>query len=90
MKLQATVVLASSLIGGVAFAASPECELQADVSWMEQGAFEQKVETLGYTIENLVVSEGNCYQLTGQKDGQGVIAFFNPQTGDVVQEDIAQ
>lgn len=91
MKKLATVVLAVSCISGVAMAASPECEIQADVTWMEQSAFEQKAETLGYTIDRLEVSDGNCYQLTGQnRDGVGVIAFFNPQTGDVVQEDVAQ
>ena len=91
MKKLFSVVVLTLSTSGLALAAAPECDLQADAAWLEQGEFQEKAESMGYTISDLVVSDGNCYQLTGQnKDGQDITAFFNPQTGDVVQEDIVQ
>lgn len=74
-----------------AFAMTPECELEADQAWMEQDLFESKVQEMGYVIEDLVVSEGNCFEVTGKnRDGQDMTAYFHPQTGDVLQEEVVQ
>lgn len=78
-----SVVLSGSALTAELF----ECEIKANVAWMEQGEFENKVTDMGYTIEQLAVTEGNCYQLIGQnRDGQVVAALFNPQSGELVQE----
>jgi len=92
MQKLLAVLLATSFTSGFAMAGdSPQCELQPDVVWMEQAEFEEKVQGMGYTIDQLAVSSGNCYQMMGQnKAGEGVMVFFNPQTGDVVQEDLVQ
>ena len=73
------------------FAAGPECELAVDQKWLEQIEFESKIEDMGYVIDELLVSEGNCFEVTGKNSaGKAMIAFFHPQTGEVMQEDIVQ
>ncbi|MBX2885569.1 MAG: PepSY domain-containing protein [Granulosicoccus sp.] len=79
------------MVAASAFATMPECELQADQVWLEQDVFESKVQEMGYVIEDLVVSEGNCFEVTGKNaNGQDMKAYFHPQTGDVLQEDVVQ
>lgn len=86
-----SLVAAMSFVSTSALAMAPECELEADQAWMEQGTFETKVQEMGYVIEDLVVSEGNCFEVTGKnRDGQDMTAYFHPQTGDVLQEDVVQ
>lgn len=80
-----------SLASASVLAVTPECELNADKAWMDQEAFESKVLEMGYMIEDLVVSEGNCFEVTGtNQNGQEMTAWFHPQTGDVLQEDVVQ
>lgn len=90
IKSIALIATLSAVSFGV-FAAGPECELAVDQQWLEQAAIESKIEDMGYVIDELLVSEGNCFEVTGQnRDGKDMTAFFHPQTGDVMQEDIAQ
>jgi len=80
-----------SVFSAAVFAAPPECELIADQAWLEQDVIEKQIQEQGYVIDDLVVSEGNCFEVTGKnKDGQDITAFFHPQTGVVQQEDVAQ
>ncbi len=89
--VSATLFATLLAFGGTAFADAPACGEAQDDSWMQPEAIQEKIETLGYTIENLGISEGNCYELTGLNvQGQSVTAYFDPKTGDVVQEDVAQ
>ena len=77
--------------GGVALAEGPTCGEARDDSWMQPEAVQERVETLGYTIENMSVSDGNCYEVTGLNvQGKSVTTYLDPRTGDIVQEDIAQ
>lgn len=79
------------LISGVSFAESPVCGEAQDDSWMEPDAMQDRIESLGYTIDSMGVSEGNCYQVTGLNvEGKQMTAYFDPKTGGVVQEDIVE
>jgi len=87
----ATILLGTSALSSIAFAENAVCAASQDDSWMEPEALQQQVETLGYTIETMGISEGCCYQPTGLNDqGQSVTAYLDPVSGMVVQEDIAQ
>lgn len=95
MKLikKSNAVLMSSLLmfSGVALAESPDCGATQDDSWMAPDVMQEQIESLGYTIESMDVSDGNCYQMTGlNTEGQGVTAYFDPRTGGVVQEDVVE
>ena len=82
---------AAATFGTGAVAESPMCGEAQDDSWMQPEAVQERVETLGYTIEGMEVSDGNCYEVTGMNvQGQSVTTYLDPRTGDIVQEDIAQ
>ena len=86
-----TLLFGALALSGTAFAESPICGEGQDDSWMQIDALQEKVETMGYTIEDMGVSEGNCYQVTGLNvQGQNVTAYLDPRTGDVLQEDVIQ
>jgi len=49
---------------------------------------QEQLEALGYTVESMDVSAGNCYQVTGLNvKGENITAYLDPRTGSVVQED---
>jgi len=86
--LLASVLLMSS---GAAFAESPVCGEAQDDSWMAPEALQEAIESQGYVVESMDVSEGNCYQVTGLNgNGEGVMAYFDPRTGGVVQENVVE
>ena len=86
-----TLLFGALALSGNVFAESPICGEGQDDSWMQIDALQEKVETMGYTIEDMGVSEGNCYQVTGLNvQGQSVTAYLDPRTGDVLQEDVIQ
>jgi len=87
----ATLLVSSFAFTSAAIAESPMCGAGQDDTWMPPEAIQEKIETMGYTIENMGVSEGNCYQLTGLNvQGQSVTTYLDPRTGDVLQEDIVE
>ena len=82
---------AAASFGGAAFAEGPTCGEARDESWMPIEAVRERVETLGYTIEDMGDSEGNCYEVAGLNvQGRSVTTYLDPRTGDIVQEDIVQ
>lgn len=88
--------LAGALLAGLgatpaALAAGPTCAPAQDDSWMQPDAVQQVVETMGYTIDGMGISEGNCYEVTGRNTaGESVTTWLDPRTGDVVDEAVAQ
>ena len=85
------LVFGALALSGAAFAESPMCGEAQDESWIQLDAMQEKVETMGYTIEHMEISEGNCYQVSGLNvQGQSVTAYLDPRTGDLVQEDVAR
>lgn len=90
-KVNTLLVASLFLFGGSAYAESPACGDPQDDSWMEPEIMQEQIESLGYTIESMGVSEGNCYEVTGLNvQGKSVTAYFDPRTGGVVQEDVVE
>lgn len=90
-RTNAVLMASLFMFGGVAYAESPACGDPQDDSWMDAEVMQEQIKSLGYTIETMGVSEGNCYQVTGLNvQGKSVTAYFDPRTGGVVQEDVAE
>ncbi len=91
---KSTLIIATTsllLMSGASFAESPVCGEAQDDSWMEPDVLQDQIESLGYTIDSMGVSEGNCYQVTGLNvEGKQMTAYFDPKTGGVVQEDVIE
>jgi len=83
-----TIALFSAMaFSGSALAESPACGDPRDDSWMAEELILEKVQDMGYAIDTLGVSEGNCYEMTGKNtSGESIIAFLDPRTGDIVEE----
>jgi len=91
IALSGTVCAVAATFGTGVLAESPVCGEARDDSWMQPEAVQERVETLGYTVENMGVSDGNCYEVTGMNvQGESVTTYLDPRTGDIVQEDIAR
>jgi len=85
----ATVFVAIAF-SGAALADIPTCGDPQDDTWMQVDAIEKKAEIMGYTIEGMNVTEGNCYEMTAVNvQGQNVRTYLDPRTGDVVQDGIS-
>lgn len=76
-----SLILLTSLIAisGAAMA-EPTCHAPKD-KWMSQASFKQSLETQGYKIKTLKVTNG-CYEIYGlDKAGKRVEMSFDPETG---------
>jgi len=90
-KTSAVLLTSVLLFSASAFAETPVCGEAQDDSWIAPEALQEQVEAVGYIVESMGVSEGYCYQMTGMNaDGLAVIAFFDPRTGAVVKENLAE
>lgn len=82
--------LAGSLFAAAPAFASPECTTEPKDKWLTEDAMKAKATELGYKAEVFKV-EGNCYEIYGyNKDGKQVEVYFNPVSGDVVEEEIEE
>ncbi len=82
--------LAGSIFAAVPALASPECTTEAKDKWLTEDAMKAKATELGYKTEVFKI-EGNCYEIYGyNKDGKQVEVYFNPVSGDVVEEEIEE
>lgn len=71
------VILALST---AALASEPTCNAPKS-SWMSEAAFKKSIETQGYKIKTLKVTNG-CYEIYGHdKAGKRVEISFDPATG---------
>lgn len=90
-KTNAALVVSLLMFSASAFAQSPACGEPQDDSWIKPEIMQQQIESLGYTVETLGISEGSCYEVTGLNvQGKAMVAYFDPRTGDVVQEDVVE
>jgi len=91
VKTSAVLLASMMMFAGNAFAEAPTCGEAPDDSWMPPEALLELAQGMGYTIESIEVSEGNCYQMAGTNaEGKAITAYLDPRTGDVVQEDAAE
>lgn len=91
MKASSALIVTAIMFNAPAFAAGPACGEAQDDSWMQQDAVQDKVEGMGYSVDSVGISDGNCYEVTGRNsDGNGVITYLDPRSGEIVQEDPLQ
>jgi len=82
-----TSMFAALAVSGAAFAESPACGDPKDDSWMAEDVILEKVQGMGYAVDSIGVSDGNCYELTGQNtNGDSVITYLDPRSGEIVDE----
>lgn len=80
------LVLAALAAGPVL--ADPECTTADQSKWMDQGDFRSELEAQGYKIKVFQVTDTNCYEIYGwQPDGSRVEIYYDPVTGEKVQEE---
>lgn len=83
---QIFIVLAIAIIPCSALA-GPTCTSEPKEKWMSENAMKVKIGELGYQYKIFKVTTGNCYEIYGQdKQGKRIEIYFNPITGDVVEE----
>jgi len=87
----APAILFSFFLAGSAIAESPTCTDAYSDAWMQPDAMQEKIEAMGYKINSMGISLGNCYEMSGfNVQGQSVTAYLHPLTGVVVQENLSQ
>lgn len=83
----AAVFMALFLVGGLVHA-KKNCTDQPKEKWMDEGAFQKRLQDEGYKIRKFK-QPGSCYEIYGtNKDGKNVEIYFNPVDGSVVKEEI--
>ena len=67
--------------------ADPTCASGPKEKWLSEDAMKQKIVALGYKYDVFKVTKGNCFEIYGRdKAGARVEIYFNPLTGEVVNE----
>jgi hypothetical protein len=67
--------------------ASPQCTTEPSSKWIAPEAMKKKVSVMGHRIDVFKTTKGNCYEVYGKDSaGKTVEIYFNPMTGDVVEE----
>lgn len=90
-KSSAALLIPMIMFSGVAFAETPVCGEAQDDTWLAPEVIQEQVQAMGYTVDSMNVSEGNCYQMTGMNaDGQNLTAYLDPRTGVILKEDLAK
>lgn len=91
MKASPAIIVSAFMFNAPAFAEGPACGEAQDDSWMQPADVQDKVEGMGYSVDSLGISDGNCYEVTGRNgDGADVITYLDPRSGEIVQEDPLQ
>ena len=92
MKLNKTLatgaLAAAALFSSAPAFASPDCTKEPKEKWLSEDAMKAKIGEMGYKIDVFKI-EDSCYEIYGyNKDGKQVEVYFNPVSGDVVEEEI--
>ena len=88
MQLRHLLMLSVFAIVPSVASASPSCTTEPQSKWMSEDAMKAIIKDLGYTVKTFEVT-GSCYEIYGyNKDGKQVEVYFNPVSGDVVEEEI--
>ena len=80
-------VLALAATAGIAHA-DPTCTTEPRSKWMAESAFKEMAvkEHKISEVRKFEVTDTNCYEIYGFRDGKQVEIYFNPVDGKVVQE----
>lgn len=86
MKIRYITAAAVLLFTGAAVA-GPQCTDAPQSEWMSEDAMKQQLADQGYVIDEFKVTDGNCYEIYGEdKEGVKVEIYFNPVSGEAVEE----
>lgn len=68
--------------------ADPTCTTEPRAKWMAESAFKEMAvkEHKISEVRKFEVTDTNCYEIYGFRDGKQVEIYFNPVDGKVVQE----
>jgi hypothetical protein len=87
-KIAVIATIAGGLAATVPAIASPDCTKEPQDKWLTEDAMKAKVAEMGYKADVFKV-EGNCYEIYGyDKAGKQVEVYFNPVSGEVVEEEV--
>ena len=82
-------IMAIAFVPAISFAAgavSPTCESGDKAAWMSTEVIIEKAAELGFTVESVAITDGNCYYATStDSDGDDIDLFFDPLTGEKVE-----
>ena len=88
MPIRATIAAILLALVPTLALAGPACTTEPKDKWMSEADMRQKMDLLGYRVNNFEI-KGSCYDVFGwTKDDKRAEVFFNPVTGDIVQSEI--
>ncbi|WP_218310958.1 PepSY domain-containing protein [Alteromonas antoniana] len=90
MKIISLAVIAGAALTLSACSKSPstQCTTAPQSEWMDQTQFQNDLKDKGYTINEFVVTDGNCYEIYGMDAAdKKVEIYFNPVDGSIVKSE---
>lgn len=68
--------------------AGPQCAEQQTDQWLSEDDMKAKVAEMGFTYDKFKISRGNCYEIYGHNtEGEKVEVYFDPVSGDIVEQE---
>ncbi len=81
-------VIAAATVSGCSVESGTQCTTAPESQWMDKAEFQAQLKSDGYTINEFVVTEGNCYEIYGMDaDNNKVEIYFNPVDGNIVKSE---
>ncbi|WP_216671239.1 PepSY domain-containing protein [Mangrovicoccus sp. HB161399] len=90
MKAALAALVPCLCLAAGAAAASPTCTAEPQSAWLTEAQMKQKIAEMGYgEIKVFRTSTTGCYEIYGyNKDGVKAEVYFNPVTGEIVEENL--
>jgi len=85
MKRLLTITAITLVSTGALANDGPMCTEAEVATWMSEKEFVTMAGKLGYKVDELMVTSGNCYALSKIDGTEGEMDYFNPVTGVIVQ-----
>ena len=77
--------IAAIAISSPAFA-GPHCTDAPQSSWLTEVEMKERIKPMGYQVDVLKKTTGNCYEIYGKdQSGKRIEIYFHPVTGEVVK-----
>ena len=90
MKIVSLAVIAGATLALSACSKEPstQCTTAPESDWMDQTQFQENLKSQGYTINEFVVTDGNCYEIYGMDAADNKVEiYFNPVDGSIVKSE---